>query len=238
MNELKYGKMNVNNPYFHSINHTIKTVVSYYCKSIQHDIPLEILHLILLYYYVGYKFYRYGQDVDFSDKSIKKTIPTPDYSLCVFGETIDCIYSFHHNFIYNLHIKWTTAVHSFYMGYIASSIHNIRDWNDGVGTRLNKNNSLGILVTKDCKKFKFSHLFSQGNEIISNDSKSSFKANDIFVLSFNFGNKELIIKHNNVISTKISIENYNKITPAFALFYKNEQIEIIKYEFISNENKT
>ena len=63
-------------------------------------------------------------------------------------------------------------------------------------------------------------------------STQNFKSNDIFALSFNFINNTLIIFHNNIKADTVSLHYNRKITPAFSLYGKYTEIEVIKYEFI------
>ena len=62
-------------------------------------------------------------------------------------------------------------------------------------------------------------------------SKSAFKNNDIFGISFNFINDDIQLYHNNVKADKLSLNGNKNVIFAVSLCDPDDIIEILKHEF-------
>ena len=127
----------------------------------------------------------------------------------------------------DLYIKWKVASNAFFMGYFNQSME-YKNSTDYLGQKLNKFNSVGIEAYKLYNNFTISDEYNN-SKTLNYCAPNDFKENDIFVLSFNFIDKQLLIYHNHNIAEILPLK-HKKIIPAFSLRGYGDQIEIIKYE--------
>ena len=188
-------------------------------------IPMEIIQIVLLYFYDTFKFniYDHGEGLYFMNSQTVQKLRHSQTSTCIFGEEITstkCIG-------FDLYIKWVVCKESFFMGYITSTLDkSITDPTKWLGHGKNKHNSVGIEVYKEYNNFTLSDKYSH-YKMLNYSATDNFKQGDIFRLSFDFQNMELIIYHNGFKADTLTLES-KALTPAISLRYKYEQIEIVK----------
>ena len=187
-------------------------------------IPIEIIQIILLYFYDTFKFniYNHGKGLQFiNDQTVRKI--NSQTSTCIFGEEITnkkCKG-------FDLYIQWKVCKESFFMGYITSSLkESIKDSTNWLGHGENKKNSVGIEVYKEYNNFTLSDSYND-YKMLNYSALDNFKQGDIFRLSFDFKDMTLVIYHNGFKADTLKLKT-KSLTPAISLRYRNEEIEIIK----------
>ena len=132
---------------------------------------------------------------------------------------------------YTLYFKWTYCVDHFFFGYITSSItESIKSWTGYMGHRMNKENSVGIFVSKS-NTYLYIHDKHNDYKNIGPSLSNHFKKGDIFKMEFNFTNNEVNLYCNELSVGQIPLKDFQSITAAFSLGYKHEEIQITKWEF-------
>ena len=123
-------------------------------------IPIEIIHIILFYFYENLIFYQkqHGHDLKFVNDTTVRKLRNTGWSTCLFGSFIsrdECNG-------FDIHIRWNTLCNAhdhdgFFMGYIVNDIDEmIKDWNMCLGCISNKD-SVGIWVGSTCRSFYYYH---------------------------------------------------------------------------------
>ena len=234
--------MNVDVKRLNHICQPDKDVVSGYIRNLRdllpksnayYDMPINMQHIILFFYYHGIKFNtKYNQDCfQFADYDTtvktKENLKWEDYFTCFIDDKItnnDCN-------IFNLHIKWLNGGDHFLMGYITSAIKEFdKSESRWIGaTADHEHTGYGICFGTSSKDM---HLYDKDNMFKKlKPSKNDYKIGDIFILSFNFINNQLIIKHNKDNVNTLSLHGAKKIIPGFA-FRSGITLQIVKYEFL------
>ena len=194
------------------------------------NIPIDIINIIVLYYYIFFEFYteKCGDGLQFIDKTVTLIDYNSTFSTCLFGELITekiCNK-------YEIHFQYTTqsTYFSFFFGY-AKSKNSIKDWNDHIGDNENKKESVGIFVGS---YFDFT-LYDENNydKVLQYKSAVKFKNKDIFGLLFDFENDALQIYHNYNKADKLSLNKNKSVVIAISLVCKNDSVQILKHKFHS-----
>eukprot|EP01084_Bolivina_argentea_P193686 332272_1 len=199
----------------------------------QNQMSIDIINICVRYY--GSKLIfnpnYHGDHMSFINDNIVNNCMRDKFGTCIFGEelrTTKCNK-------FNLYIKWKQCTHGFIMGFITSNVYGKQfNWNGRLGSKINREHSVGILVNKTSKKFSLWSKNVVGNRMFNNldyCSKNEFKQGDIFILSFNIAENKLMIFHNGSMADQLSLDEYTTIIPAFTLWKKDEEIEIVKYQF-------
>eukprot|EP01083_Nonionella_stella_P002397 6929_1 len=200
-------------------------IVRGYSKMMGHrrHVPVEIMQLILFYFYETFKFnvHNHGKGFRFINNQTVEKISS-ETATCIFGEQITSKKCKG----FDLYIQWTRCVDSFFMGYITSSLENsIKDSTQFLGHGSNKRHSVGIEVYKEYNNFTLSDA-NHHYHMLRYRARDNFKEGDVFRLSFNFQRKELVIYHNGFTADSLVLE-HKQLTPAISLRHQ-EKIEIIK----------
>eukprot|EP01084_Bolivina_argentea_P152385 265836_1 len=134
---------------------------------------------------------------------------------------------------YDVHIKWTHKVTDFYMGYINIST---KEWitkglsKHSIGSYTNAEYSVGCHVYVGCNDFMiYNKDHPQGH--CSSCVDGNFDEGDIFIMSFNFKKDTFVIYWNGKKAHSMSLNGAKMVIPAFSLYRRGEEIEILKTEF-------
>eukprot|EP01084_Bolivina_argentea_P164623 286197_1 len=198
------------------IDQKSKDIVSGYTKSNNKkqdscSIPVEIIHLILIYFYQNFGFDEkyHGKGLEFAHEGQTVIQRGVGGGCCVLGSMIrECN-------VFKLKIKFRMYQCVFIMvGFITSSIQkSIKDWGTMLGYGENKEHSVGIAINT----FGGFSLFKKG------EMQQMYLLNKINVddgaleLSFNFHADLLTISQNDNVITYIPLNGQKEITPAFML---------------------
>eukprot|EP01084_Bolivina_argentea_P088006 158876_1 len=227
------------------INQETKYIVFGYTREIHKyfNVPIVIIHVIVLYYYDDFKFYtvKHGEDLAFpTDQIVKKEFSVPS----IFAHWKSCIYGIQINDkqcnVFTVKIKWTTtsAHMGFFIGYITSTIdESIKHWNEHIAdTETDPNNakySIGIHVYPGggggYEQGLYCYDKNDQSKKLSYAPSNAFKSGDIFTISFNFMDNQFTIHHNDLIAEILSLNDCKQIALAFSLYDMGDQIEIIKH---------
>ena len=150
------------------------------------------------------------------------------YATCIYGEQIT---SLECN-IFKLTFKWIHCTTDAVFGYIISTIEeSIKDWNNWIGK--GKNAKYGVTIgIPNYKSNPYLYDVDGSRPINYLPKNDGFKQGDLFTMSFNFKRDEVSFFHNDYLLLSKSLSGIKKIYCVFCLRYMNEEIQIIKYEFI------
>eukprot|EP01084_Bolivina_argentea_P265462 449983_1 len=186
--------------------------------------------------------FKHGEYLEFIDNKIaRKNGENSRWSTFVFGEEI---FDTELQLIYNkFEIHFKVNADSITMGFLKTAPSECSiNWNEKLGANENRFDSVGISHTKEfLTTGRISYVFYEEY----NGRRTSVEE---FVLSFDFKEKEMKIYHlfdkesdddRVAVSRRnrgwdpktVSFENCERVIPAFSLYNKGDQIEILKWEF-------
>eukprot|EP01084_Bolivina_argentea_P161789 281600_1 len=212
-----------------------KDIVSGYIREYHCDvIPDVVMDLIIIFFYTILEFdsKHHGTNLQFINGNIVKKLNKYGCRTCIFGGEIND--SLCREF--NIYCKWKTVCNingiRMYFGFILSTLQSI-DFNDSLGGFQNRKHCISFYVHSRFNQFLLSQKDNDYNETLRNyKSPTEFKQGDIFKLNVNFPQNELTIYHNGRIAEKTTLHYYKKIIPALSLYDNDNEVEIIKYEFV------
>ena len=121
-----------------------------------------------------------------------------------------------------------------FLGYLTSSLDkSITDWNDFLGSNVNKHHCVGIWVNS-----RYTHCFLYDqmnfNKQLPLKAVNGFKNNDIFIMKFDFSNRAFTLYYNDEVVDTLDFD-HESITIAFTLMAGNfneiNEIQITEWKF-------
>ena len=199
------------------------------------DIPTDIINIILFYYYIYFEFYKqqHGKGLVFiNDKIVKMNVYNSMGSTCLFGELISTKICKKYQIHFQL-LKEGISSHYFSFGLMfgyAESKNSIKDWNNCIGNKTNREQSTGFYVGSSFTDFA---VYDKNNvsKVLQYKSTSKFMINDVFGLEYDFINDEIQIYHNYNKADKLSLNGIKSLITAISLFDKKTSIKILKQTF-------
>eukprot|EP01084_Bolivina_argentea_P187476 322923_1 len=129
----------------------------------------------------------------------------------------------------HLMVKWTKCVRYFMIGWITSSLQqSVKNRAHCLGQGPNADNSFGIYISSHCTNFYLYGQDNKGGNSLDYSSPNKFKENDQFLLCWDLQHDIFTLHYNGTMAAKLSIQKYQSITPAFCMYYKDEEIEIVQ----------
>eukprot|EP01084_Bolivina_argentea_P308241 532935_1 len=195
-------------------------------NSFSNTIPIELINLILNLYHPKLMFAHKYQSAGLhliNDNRMRRLKCVNINAMFSFADGISNVECN----LFQIHIKWNVCKRDIFIGYICN-LNDIR-WNTYVGDRINEN-STGLYITKNQTKIFF---IDTNNYLtpLENKADTPFGQDGIFILSFDFVNDQMTVKHNNKTIGTISLKNHKEIIPAFSLSSEGEEIEVVQYSF-------
>eukprot|EP01084_Bolivina_argentea_P265463 449984_1 len=176
--------------------------------------------------------FKHGEYLEFiGNKITRKNGENNRWSTCVFGEEI---FDTELQLIYNkFEIHFKVNAKSITMGFLKSApSESSINWNEKLGANENRFDSVGISHTKSLKDT------GRITYVVNEEYNVQMTSVEEFVLSFDVKEKEMKIYDRVAVGRgmrgyleTVPFGDCERVIPAFSLYNKGDQIEILKWEF-------